>query len=342
MIFSDLRDIDKNRHLFISDKTMRSLKEIHPTLEPVRARGLIRPSEVDALAAELETNGIVVLPDLLSSEQLRGMQQAFEVRLRRMRWNNFEGYHKTERFRHMIEDVLLLDQGFLDLALHPLVKQILNRYLGSDYELTEAKGWKSLPTKRDFHGWHGDAWYDQNAAKEVHGEIKLAMYLTDVNSGAFNFVKGSHRQQHPRLVKNNEVKDAQIFEVKGPAGTAFLFDTSAIHRQGVPMLETRQALFYNYHDPSVPLQHEDVITNRYHPMLLNAAFLGNLSDEDRRILGFGNKTNFIPAFERQDQLPVSYHALCLAHNTGLRIRELRERIAARLRKTFRIRERLAP
>ena len=313
---------------------MRNLKEINRL--GTGETSTFRPSEVDTLAAELETNGIVILPNLLSSEHLRAMQQAFEARLRRVRWNNFDGYLKTERFRHMIEDVLLLDQGFLDLALHPLVKQILNRYLGPDYELTEAKGWKSLPTKNDFHGWHGDAWYDQSAAKEIHREIKLAMYLTDVHSGAFNFVKGSHRQQHPRLVKNNEVKDAQIFEVKGPAGTAFLFDTSAIHRQGVPMLETRQALFYNYHDPKVPLQQEDLIAYRYHPLLLNAAFLGNLSAEDQRILGFGNKTNFVPAFLRQDQPPASYNAFCLAHNTGLRIRELRERIAARLRRTFRI------
>src|SRR5712692_2811156 len=315
---------------------MRSLKEIQTTLEPIRTRGLFRPSEVDALTAELETNGIVVLPNLLSAEQLRGMQQAFEARLHQMRWNNFDGYYKTERFRHMIEDVLLLDQGFLDLALHPLVKQILNRYLGPDYELTEAKGWKSLPTRRDFHGWHGDAWYDQAAATEIYKEIKLGVYLTDVRSGAFNFVKGSHRQQHPRLVKNDEVKDAQILEVKGPAGTAFLFDTSAIHRQGVPMLEPRQALFYNYHDPRVPLQQEDLIAYRYHPLLLNAAFLGNLSDEDRRILGFGNKSNFVPAFVRRDQPPALYSVFWRFHNAGLRIRGLRERIGTRLRRTFRI------
>lgn len=313
---------------------MRNLKEINHL--GASETSTSHASEVDTLASELETNGIVVLPNLLSSGQLRAMQEAFEARLRRVRWNNFDGYQKTERFRHMVEDVLLLDQGFLDLALHPLVKRILNRYLGADYELTEAKGWKSLPTKRDFHGWHGDAWYDQNAAKDIHREIKLAMYLTDVHSGAFNFVKGSHRLQHPRLVKNNEVNDAQILEVKGPPGTAFLFDTSSIHRQGVPMLETRQALFYNYHDPKVPLQQEDLIAYRYHPLLLNAAFLGNLTDEDRRILGFGNMTKFVPAFVRQDQPPVLYDAFCLAHNTGLRIRELRERIAARLRRTLRI------
>ena len=135
---------------------MRSLKEIQTTIEPVRDRGLFRPAEVDALSAELETNGIVVLPRLLSSDQLRGMQQAFAARLRRVRWNNFDGYIRTERFRQMIEDVLLLDQGFVDLALHPLVKQVLNRYLGEDYELTEAKGWRSLPTKRDFHDGSSD------------------------------------------------------------------------------------------------------------------------------------------------------------------------------------------
>ena len=313
---------------------MRNLKEIEN-----RAAISQASSQAEALASELEASGIVVLPNLLSPEQLRGMQHAFESRLRMVRWNNFDGYLKTERFRHMIEDVLLLDQGFLDLALHPLVKQILNRYLGRDYELTEAKGWKSLPTRRDFHGWHGDTWYDQSVATEIHREVKLGLYLTDVRSGPFTFVKGSHQKQHPRDLKKSEFKNlpaSQLIEIRGQAGTAFMFDTSAIHRQGIPMLEPRQAVFFGYHDPKVPLQHEDVITYRYHPLLLNAAFLGNLSDEDRRILGFGNKGNFVPAFVREDQPPVSYNAFLIAHSASLRIRELRERIGTRLRRTFRI------
>jgi len=314
---------------------MRNPREIQTTPEPIRTRGLFRPLEVAALSSELETNGIVVLPNLLNSEQLGGMQRAFEARLRRMRWNNFDGYRKTERFRHMIEDLLLLDQGFLDLALHPLVKELLNRYLGFDYELTEAKGWKSLPTRRDFHGWHGDAWYDQTNETKIHREIKLAMYLTDVRTGAFNFIKGSHRKHHPRSVKNHEVEKfetACFTELTGPAGTAFLFDTSGIHRQGVPMLEPRQAIFYNYHDPSVRLQREDVSYYRYHPLLLNAAFLGDLSKEDQRILGFGNTTNFQPCFERKTNPPPGYHVFNAAFSAQLRIREFRERIAARLKR----------
>jgi hypothetical protein len=321
-------------------QVMISVKEISKHHEVARERAVgWRTSEADACASELETNGIVVLPGLLSAEQLRDMQQAFATRLRRMRWNNLEGYQKIERYRHMVEDVLQLEQGFVDLALHPLVKQILTRYLGTNYELTEAKGWKSLPTKRDFHGWHGDSWYDQTAASEIHREVKLAFYLTDVRTGAFNFIKGSQGKQHPRQVKNHEVKDfepSSFAELTGPAGTAFLFDTSGIHRQGVPMLEARQAVFYNYHDPRVRLQQEDVDYYRYHPLLLNAAFLGSLSDDDQRILGFGNKTNFQPAFERQASTPLGYSPFNAAFNCQLRLRELRNRITGRLRRTFRL------
>lgn len=285
------------------------------------------------LSAQLERDGILLLPRLLSDEQLSGMQRAFAARLERLRWNNFDGYEKTEPYRQMIEDVLLLDQGFLDLAIHPLVKAIVRNYLGDDVELTEARGWRSLPTKRDFHGWHGDAWYDQKANLEIPKELKLAFYLTDVRSGAFNYIRGSHRKQHPRPVPNVELKDvaaSEVVEMMGPAGTAFMFDTSGIHRQGVPMLEPRQAIFLNYHEPHVRLQEDDRKFYRYHPLLLNAAFLGNLSAEDQQLLGFGNKTNFIPAYIRPAKPPLLYDVFVKTLNLQLHAKSLQERILARL------------
>ena len=293
--------------------------------------------QVDDLVSRLEKDGIVVLPNLIGPAALRAMQEAFAARLQHLRWNNFDGYQKTEPHRHMVEDVLLLDQGFVDLVLHPLVKLVLNRYLGRQYELTEAKGWKSLPTRRDFHGWHGDAWYDQTVAPQIHKEVKLAIYLTDVRSGAFSYIKASHRKQHPRLVKNSELRDvdpSQIAELLGPAGTAFLFDTSGIHRQSVPMLEERQACFFNYHNPHVALQQEDIDYYRYHPLLLNAAFLGELSEEDQRILGFGNKSNFHPAFVRLTRPSIFYSLLSAAYDAEVRLRKLSEMIAARFQRAF--------
>ena len=288
------------------------------------------------LLAELEEHGIVALPSLISAQQLRGMQAAFESRLQRVRWNNFEGYEKTEPYRHMIEDVLVLDQGFVDLAIHPLVKAIARAYVGERVQLTEARGWKSLPTKRDFHGWHGDAWYDQTGTAEIPKELKLAFYLTDVRSGAFNYMPGTHRKQHPRPVPNVEMKNLpnkSIVEMMGPSGTAFLFDTSGIHRQGVPMLEERQAVFFNYHDPSIRLQEDDRRFYRYHPLLLNAAFLGNLSDDDERLLGFGNDTRFIPGYTRPAKPPFLYDVCQRILDLQLRVHSLRERIRSRLSRT---------
>jgi hypothetical protein len=296
------------------------------------------------LAKELEQNGIVVIPNSLTKEQLRGMQKAFALRLGRLRWNRADGYEKTEPYRDMVEDVLTLHQGFLDAALHPVIKETLHEYLGPELELVEAKGWRSLPTRRDFHGWHSDAWYDQEVVQDIPREVKLGIYLTDVRSGAFNYIKRSHGQEAPRGYANREVAEVprdQILEVIGPAGLAFLFDTTGIHRQGVPILEPRHAVFYNYHNPRVPLQKEDIAGYRYHPLLLNAAFLGNLSEEDRRILGFGNKTNYIEGFERSGQHPGFQTLMRVIFTAKVHVDDFRGRVTARLRRVLKMRSRYA-
>jgi hypothetical protein len=265
------------------------------------------------------------------------MQLAFRARLQTMRVNNIDGYEK-ERYRHVIQDVLSVAQGFVDIGIHPVVKGVLRQYLGDSFALVEAKGWRSLPTNRDFHGWHGDAWYDEAAAPEMPKEVKLAFYLTDVTSGAFNYVKGSHRKEHPRLVKNAELADvpnSAIEVLNAPAGTAILFDTSGVHRQGVPILDAREAVFYNYHDPEVKVQPEIHDYYRYHPLILNAAFLGNLTDEDQRILGFGNKVRYQLTPRRFDDHETLHRLFMATYGATLQLQDLNQRIGARLRRLFR-------
>jgi hypothetical protein len=113
-----------------------------------------------------------------------------------------------------------------------------------------------------------------------------------------------------------------------------MFDTSIIHRQSIPLLEPRQAIFYAYHDPSVVLQQEDVDYYRYHPLLLNAAFLGDLSAEDQRILGFGDKRNYQPAFVRTSKMTRMHRAMAAANGAQVRVQSLYQRISARLQRIF--------
>jgi hypothetical protein len=302
---------------------------------PATPAYLAAPSATSLLDA-LETDGIAIIPGFLAPDQLRGMQRAFEAALGSLRWNSVDGFEKNDRYRHMVEDVLLLDQGFVDAALDARIQAALRDYVGPTYQLCEAKGWLSNPTTRDFHGWHGDAWYDQTKVTDhVPREVKLAMYLTDVRTGAFKYVRGSHRKQAPRPVKNAEmahVPAGDVVEATGPAGTAILFDTSGIHRQSVPILEPRWAVFYNYHDPRIPLQAEDVVANRYHPLRLNAAFLGDMSEEERRVLGFGDKRNYIPAFRRPRQHPGFQAAVETAFDAKLVWDEFSGRVRNRLRR----------
>jgi len=273
------------------------------TLPYGRGSSDLAPANVTSLVRTLETDGCVRLPRLVSDDVLHEMQQVFASRLQHLRWNNCDGYERGERLRLMVQDVLTLAQGFIDLAIHPLVTAVLDEYLGSNYSLCEAKGWKSLPTNRDFHGWHGDMWYDQTRITDrVPREVKLAFYLTDVKSGAFQYIKGSHGQTAPHHLGKDDVAQLpldRLEEFLDPAGSAVLFDTSGIHRQGIPILEPRQAIFYNYHDPSIPLQAEDVEYYRYHPLLLNAAFLGDMTPQKMRILGFGDQTHYQAGFVRQ-------------------------------------------
>lgn len=288
--------------------------------------------ETGRVLEQLETDGVAVLPGFIAGEQLAAMQRAFESRLRRLRWNDFDGFEKTERFRDMVQDVLMLDQGFVDIALHPLVKETLSAYIGPRYCLVEAKGWRSRPTMRKFHGWHGDAWYDQKKVAGLPKEVKLAFYLTDVKTGAFQYIKGSHRQHQPRLWRNDELAAfprEQFVEVAGTAGTAFLFDTTGIHGQSSPILEPRNAVFLNYHDPDVPLQQEDIDYYRYHPLHLNAAFLGGLTAEDYRVLGFGHKAHYVPAFEREPRYEFLQRLQRATLETSLFLSDFTGRVRAR-------------
>lgn len=291
----------------------------------------VEDATVDGLASELERNGVVVLPPLFPADQIRQMRTACEARLSGVRWNDLDGYER-EALRHVLQDVLTIEQGMVDLAIHPLVVRTLRKYIGLKFALTEAKGWKSLPTERDFQGWHGDYWYDEKQSNGIAREVKLAMYLTDVRSGAFNYIKGSHQKQHPRVVQDREVQEMlpQRVEISGPAGTAFLFDSSGIHKQGVPIVEPRLAVFYNYHDPQVALAGEAVDYYRYHPLLLNAAFVGNLSQESQRILGFGDKRRYQPAFRRTTEHKLLYKTINLAFAASLKIDDFRERAAERM------------
>lgn len=316
---------------------------IHPSSSP------------DSIYDALTRDGIVALPTMLDAEALAGLQDSFERVLERPSFNTWRGYEQNEKWRLLVEDALTVDPAVVSLALHPLLKNVLRRYIGPDFALTEARGWRTIRTRADFHGWHNDAWYEETRV-ESHArprEVKLAVYLTDVESGYFSYISGSHRSAcEPRHWSPGEVAPmlGRRRDMLGPAGSAFLFDTAGIHRQTAPVLKPRNVLFLNFHDPATRIQELDRRHGRYRPLLLNAAFLPTMDDEDRRILGFGAHAGR-PAADcavgRADvrRYPILHNAIRLALSGRLEIQELQRqgrRIVGGLRRRLTRARRVAP
>lgn len=263
-------------------------------------------TQIETLVEVLERDGIVELPGLIAPAALAAMQATFRAALAHPSWNTWRGYEQTDKHRRMVEDLLLLDPTFQELALKPRVRELMAAYLGPGYVLTEVRAWETVVTRKNFHGWHNDAWYD-HALPEVPRELKLALYLTDVETGYFSYIKGTHRGTRHRHWSARQVAQyaERMVHMRAPAGSTFVFDTAGIHRQSSPVLDPRRVVMLNYHDPSVPLQEIDLLQDRYAPLRLNAAFLGGLSAEEQRVLGFGNLSTWRPGYRP----PQRYRAL---------------------------------
>jgi hypothetical protein len=290
----------------------------------------------DRVFAQLEQDGIAPLPAMLAPEALAGLQDSFERVLARPAFNTWVGYEQNEKWRLLVENALTVDPAVVGLALDPLLKSVLRRYIGPSFALTEARGWKTIRTTADFHGWHNDAWCDESKVdlSRRPREIKLAMYLTDVESGHFSYIAGSHTHAGPsRHWTEAEVAAmaSRRRDMKGPAGSAFLFDTAGVHRQTTPVLKPRNVLFLNFHDPAVAIQALDVEHGRYQPLLLNAAFLPEMDDEDRRILGFGARKgravrDCTVGRPRIRRYPVLHGGVSMALAARLEIQELQRQV----------------
>lgn len=277
--------------------------------------------DVNRVLSQLEQDGIAVIEGLIPQDQLSLMQQCFEQNLSHPRFNTWTGYQQNEKWRLLIEDLLTLSPAFYYPIQNEQLMNICREYIGDKFQMTEARGWKTIRTMRNFHGWHNDAWYDVDQCNEPPPQLKLAVYLTDVTSGEFAYVETTHKQKYPPGHWNKAQVDEMglpIRHVTGKAGTGFLFDTSGVHRQNYPVLEPRNVVFYNFHDPAFPIQGLDKSYDRYAPLLLNAAFLQGLSKEQERILGFGDERYFKAGFTPKQRYP-SLHGLV---KTGLNLRLL--------------------
>lgn len=250
------------------------------------------------ILSQLEKDGIIILQNFVPSSDLNRMQKAFNNRLEKLNFNSTLGFQRYEMHRDYVEDLLACDQSFMRFAVNPVLINIVREYISSDAILKECRGWRTRIVKKKFHGWHKDGWYDKKVYKTPPKQLKAVVYLTDVNSGSFSYIKGTHKSIKPNpTLLHEHFSDAFIARLKedivyasGSAGTVVIFDTSGIHCQSSPNLSPRHAAFYTYHSPAVSIDSSELEFGRYGPLLINNAIIDDtFTIDDLKIIGFFQK-----------------------------------------------------
>lgn len=250
------------------------------------------------ILSQLEKDGIMVLQDFVEPSELNRMQQAFNKRLENLSFNSTQGYQRYEMYRDYVEDLLLCDQSFMRFAVNPRLINIIKDYVSQDAILKECRGWRTRIVKKKFHGWHKDGWYDKKIHLTPPKQLKAVIYLTDVDSGSFSYIRGSHKsiKANPKVLHEHfndafiETNKNDIVYTPGKAGTVIIFDTSGIHCQSSPNLSPRHAAFYTYHSPTVSIDASELEYGRYGPLLINNAIIDDtFTLDDLKIIGFFQK-----------------------------------------------------
>jgi ectoine hydroxylase-related dioxygenase (phytanoyl-CoA dioxygenase family) len=149
----------------------------------------VDPALVDALMAEIECDGYVILENLFSAEEVEAMRAALQPHFHdHLGRNSFEGFG-TRRLYALIEKTLACNP----LVEHPLILALLDRIFEPNYLLSQLQAIDILPGEAAQPLHHDDAFYRVARPRAALGAATI-MAIDDftAENGATVLIPGSH------------------------------------------------------------------------------------------------------------------------------------------------------
>jgi Phytanoyl-CoA dioxygenase (PhyH) len=215
-------------------------KPAHVAVDPVAAK---------RVGAELERNGIAMLPDFVAPDAIARIKAHLEgaqlsERFPPCRKNfDFDSIPENVHVAEYTTEHILRCPDVVGLANHPLLLDCAAEYLGCKPTISNISIWWSLPAD-------GSAQEAENYHRDVDEWrfVKFFLYLTDADemAGPHCFVRGSHRST--RFLRIRRIRDAEVkaafaesdqLRICGRAGDAFLEDTFGLHKGQPPTAKNR-------------------------------------------------------------------------------------------------------
>src|SRR3954471_10562462 len=184
----------------------------------------------NTVASALAREGVIAIEGALQPEAIAAIQDDVEQHRAGININGVTGvqFHKQFYLCHM----LAVSKTFTQLVTHPKILEITERVVGAQFRLKALRYYETF-------GLHHMQWHTDNKTDRGFAQIPgiiFIIYISDVEDGEFQYVKGSHAwsgekayNDYPDEFISQNFQDS-ILSFKGRAGTMVIYDTYGIHR----------------------------------------------------------------------------------------------------------------
>lgn len=230
------------------------------------------------IAAEIRENGIFACEGAVTDEAvdaILGETGGLDFKLNR---NGISpAVYRDQTF---LNQFMAVSQTAFNLVTSERITSLLRATLGAKFKMV---GKRLYETRHgNYMYFHSDIESDPKDVSQVDG-LGLILYLTDVEEGAFEVVEGSHRWGNKHLGSWPEDKrliaTERIKPFKMRRGSYVIYNGRLLHR-AAPIVS-----------PEVRRTSLHFQVNRGgkigEPILVNIGWLGNLSEDAKMMLGFG-------------------------------------------------------
>jgi hypothetical protein len=172
---------------------LRSVRDLHADLAGTHpftpsSGAQVDPAVVDADLEAVLRDGFVILPDLLSAEEIDDIRAAVGPYLERTGRNAFEG-HTTQRVYSVLSKTRVCDR----IADHPRVLALLDRLFLPNYLLSMLQAIRILPGEQGQMLHTDDSFYPLPRPRPALGAATIwAIDDFTATNGATDIIPGSH------------------------------------------------------------------------------------------------------------------------------------------------------
>lgn len=211
--------------------------------------------DFQTLAQQLDDDGVLILPQLLTEDILKSLQTGFENEINK---KIIDKQLQQTSFNAVVDVVEKdMQQAVSQLSNNTTLQALIQYHLGQkNIALASWRGYRQEPRESmHYRAWD---WHNDQKALGPYGELKIMILLTDLDKDgqAMRVMPGSHKR-HWNMPSQKFTKyhfdEAISFSSKdtqttcyGKAGTVIIFDTNMVHSGFRNLSQRRDVITINF------------------------------------------------------------------------------------------------